>query len=51
MDMNLSELAKQLGKQGGLKTKERYGNDHFKRLQILSTRAKKTKDKPNFKLS
>lgn len=42
-----STIAKELGKRGGLKTLEKYGNDHFKKLrQISIKKAKASKKEP-----
>jgi len=45
--MNINEIAKALGSKGGLKTKEKYGIDHFKKLAQLSVEARKAKKNQN----
>jgi hypothetical protein len=45
--MDFNEVAKQLGKRGGLKTKNTHSADYYRKLQKLSTEAKKRKkDRP-----
>jgi hypothetical protein len=43
MGMDLSQVAKELGKRGGLKTKENKGLDHYRKMKQLSDEAKKRK--------
>lgn len=43
--MTNSDIAKQLGKNGGLKTKEKYGTNHYTRIGKLSAQARKEKKK------
>ena len=46
-NMDISEIAKTLGKRGGDKTKEKYGTEHFKRLSQkgVEARTKKKEEK------
>lgn len=41
--MEISEIARKLGKLGGKKTSEKYGKDYFRKLQKLSVEARKRK--------
>jgi len=44
-DKELKNIARALGKRGGLKTSKRYGSDYYRQLQKKSTEAKKNKKK------
>jgi len=39
--MDNTEIAKQLGKQGGLKTSKLYGKEYFKRISALGAIARR----------
>lgn len=41
--MDIKEIARELGKLGGKKTAQKYGNDYFRKLQKLGVEAKKKK--------
>lgn len=43
--MDLSKIAKALGRKGGNKTVEKYGKDYFKRLSELGVKARQEKKK------
>jgi hypothetical protein len=36
-------MAKTLGQKGGQKTREKYGNEHFRKLSMLSAKVRKDK--------
>jgi len=41
--MDIKEIAKELGKRGGLKTSQKYGPDYYRELQRKSVESKKNK--------
>lgn len=43
--MDISKLAKLLGKKGGQATHDKYGKDHFKRISKLGLEARRAKAK------
>lgn len=43
--MDISKIAKALGKKGGEKTVEKYGVDHFKKISELGVKARQEKKK------
>jgi hypothetical protein len=43
--MDISSIAKELGKHGGQTTSDKYGTDHYRKMQALSVKAKKAKKK------
>jgi len=41
MDEEILKAIKELGRQGGNKTKEKYGSEHYRKMALLSAKKRK----------